>query len=343
LKLKSFEILTYDEQLARLTHAARMALRQYDLSEPQVEPIMYVNNAVFTVHAGDQKYALRLHRQGLKRREWIESEMRWLDAIRWETSLCVPRPVRTHEESLISQVEVEGIDEPLNCTLLAWIDGVFYKTSQLNLEQIRRLGAFLATLHHYSMKFQQQDEFHLPRLDWEGLFGENSPYYAGDNEKFFTPEQITIFDSVAARVRDVIEKLGETSENFGLIHADFIAKNYLFDGDTVCAIDFDDCAFGYYLYDLAPPLLQFSIEPGYPAMKAALWEGYTAVRPQPEQYRDYLETFVAARHVASCRWIVGNLHNPSVRERAPEIIRDRVEELRRFLDTGRLERKSVML
>lgn len=341
--MQPFETRTYDEQLASLTHSAQTVLRQFNLPGAIIRPVMYVNNAVFAVTSGDQKFALRLHRRGLKRPEWIESEMRWLDAIRRDTLLCVPRPVGTAEGDFIAQTEVEGMDEPLNCTLLGWVEGTFCKTSDLSLEQVRRLGAFLATLHQYSETFQPEGEFHLPRLDWEGLFGENSPYHSGENEKFFTPEQTAVFGAVAARVRDLIEILGESRENFGLIHADFIAKNYLFNGDTVCAIDFDDCAFGYYLYDLAPPLLQFSYEPAYPAMKAALWEGYTAVRSLPESYRDDLETFVAARHVASCRWIVGNLHNPNVRERAPEIIRDRVEELRRYLETGRLVRKSLIL
>ncbi len=337
--MQPFETLTSDKQLARLTQAAQTVLRRYDLPEAQIQPITNVNNAVFAVTSGDQKFALRLHRRGLKRREWIESELRWLDGIRQDTELCVPSPVRTLDGSFIAQAEVEGMSDPLNCTLLGWVEGMFHKISELNLEQIRTLGAFLATLHQYSETFQR--ELKLPRLDWEGLFGENSPYHS--DTEFFTPEQTAVFDSVAARARKMIEKLGETRENFGLIHADFIAKNYLFDGDTACAIDFDNCAFGYYLYDLAPPLLQFSGEPAYPSMKAALWKGYTAVRPLPEQYRDYVEIFVAARHVASCRWIVGNLHNPHVRERAPQIIRDRVEELRRFLETGRLERKSAML
>jgi len=341
--MQPFETLTYGEQLARLTQAAKTVLREYDLSDAAIQPIMYVNNAVFAVESGGQKFVLRLHRRGLKRSVWIESEMCWLDAIRRDTLLRVPRPVRTLENEFIAQAEVEGIDEPLNSTLLRWVEGIFYKTSELNLEQVRKLGVFLARLHQYSAIFQPDASFQLPRLDWEGLFGVNSPYHAGESEKFFTPEQMAVFDEVAARARDMIEKLGETRENFGLIHADFIAKNYLFNGDTVCAIDFDDSAFGYYLYDLAPPLLQFSIEPAYPAMKAALWEGYTAVRPLPEGYRNDLETFIAARHVASCRWIVGNLHNPNIHERAPQIIRDRVEELRRFLDTGQLERKSVML
>jgi Ser/Thr protein kinase RdoA (MazF antagonist) len=128
-----------------------------------------------------------------------------------------------------------------------------------------------------------------------------------------------------------------------MIHGDFITKNTIFQGDQVCALDFEYCAFGYFLYDLAPALLGLSPLEHYAMLKDALWQGYTAYRPLPDRYRDYLETFVAGRHVASCRWIASNLDNPQIREHAPQILADRTDELRDFLRTGRLERKSAIL
>ncbi|RMG86382.1 MAG: hypothetical protein D6712_07660, partial [Chloroflexi bacterium] len=135
----------------------------------------------------------------------------------------------------------------------------------------------------------------------------------------------------------------EQEDGFGLIHADCIAKNMLWQGDALCVIDFDDCAYGYYLYDLAPFLLNLSGEPHYEQAKAALWDGYTAVRPRPQHYREYLETFIAVRHVASCYWVAGNQDNPYVRGKATELIRLRVQELADFLRTGKLERRSMQL
>lgn len=340
-----FYELTYDEQLTRLTDAARGVLSAYgvDMRGAQVKPLIYVNNAVFSVETAGARFALRLHRRGLRRVDAIESEMDWLDAINRDTRLCVPRPMRTADGSWLASARVDGLEEPLNASLFGWLDGVFYKTSDLTLGQVERVGAFLAELHRYSERFQPPPHFYRPRLDWEGLFGVDSPYNPGAGNAIFSPEQRRVLDAVAERARAVMDALGESPGVFGLIHGDFIAKNYLFHSETVCAIDFDDCGFGYYLYDLAPPLLQFSDEANYTALKAALWQGYTAVRPLPEHQRDDLEVFIAARHVASCRWIAGNLHNPNVRARAPQIIADRVEELRRFLQTGRVERRSEIL
>ena len=158
--------------------------------------------------------------------------------------------------------------------------------------------------------------------------------------RFFSAEQLDIMDAVAARVRDTMQALDRERQSFGLIYGDFIHKNYFFQNGRVCAVDFEYCGFGYYLYDLAPVLLGWSPLANYEALKAALWAGYTALRPLPEWDHEHLETFVAARHVASCRWIASNLDNPKIRERATEILAVRSEELLSFLETGRLERRS---
>ncbi len=338
-----FETLTYDEQLTRLTTAAEAVMSQFGLDAAQITPLLYTHNAVFAVQAGEQKYTLRLSRPGSRSDAGLRSELAWLEAISRETKLCVPRPLRTQSGEHLALTKVEGLDEPLRCTLLGWIEGAFIPPEQITPQQSGQLGQFLAELHRFNEVYQPGPNFERPRLDWEGLFGERSPYNPGDGARIFTPQQIVVFDAVAEKVRLTMAQLGETPASFGLIHADFIAKNILFQGDTVCAIDFDNGSYGYYLYDLAPSLLQWSDFAHYADLKAALWAGYNAIRPLPAAHQAHVETFVAARHVASCRWIASNLSNPKVRERAPQIIASRVEELRQYLLTGRVERKSEML
>ena len=339
----AFESLSHDEQLARFTDAAEHILPDFGFIDCDVTPVKYVNNAVFAIDGPRGPHALRVHRRGQKPVEHIRSEMRWLADLRARSDLCVPEPVPTLDGSLVGRVQVDGITEPLSCVLTTWVEGKACPPEDTSPEQARRLGEFLARLHTFSEKYQPPEDFCRPRLDWEGLFGADSPYNPGEGARIFSPDLVRVMDAVAGRVRAVMMALDADPANFGLIHADFIAKNYLFQSDRVCAIDFEDCAFGYFLYDLAPPLLNFSPLPGYADLKAALWEGYTSLRPLPDHFHAYLETFVAGRHVASCRWIAGNLDNPQVRERAPRILAHRTQELAGFLKTGRLERKSEIL
>jgi Ser/Thr protein kinase RdoA (MazF antagonist) len=338
-----FEALSHEAQLDRFADAAEHILPDFGLIDCEITPIKYVNNAVFAVDGPPGQFVLRVHRRGHKPPPQIESEMRWLADIRAHTKLCVPEPVPTLDGKLTASVTVEGITEPLVCVLLSWIEGLPCKPEETTPAQAELLGAFLARLHNFAASYQPPPGFDRPRLDWEGLFGVRSPYNPGDGARMFTPQLVRVMDAVAGRVRAVMLALDAAPASTGLIHADFIAKNYFFSNHGVCAIDFEDCAFGYFLYDLAPPLLNFSPLPHYTELKAALWNGYTALRPLPDYQRDYLETFVAGRHVASCRWIAGNLDNPHIRDRAPRILEHRRLELEAFLQTGRLERKSEIL
>lgn len=335
-----FDALSYEQQLARLADAAEHVLPVFGLIDADITPLMAINNAVFAVDHRSGQYALRLHRRGHKRAAWIDSEMRWLLDIRDQAGLCVPQPIPTQDGALLAKAQVDGLDEPLNCVLMTWVEGESHQPEDVTPKLTERVGGFLASLHNFSADYQPPPGFVRPWLDWEGLFGAESPYNPGDGARILQPDQVAVMDAVAERVREVMQALDADEAGSGLIHADFIAKNMLFADDQVCAIDFDDCAFGYYLYDLAPPLLQYSPLPAYADLKAALWSGYTALRPLSDPYRDMLETFVAGRHVASMRWIAGNLHNPRIRERAPQILVDRTDELRGFLATGVLERKS---
>jgi Ser/Thr protein kinase RdoA (MazF antagonist) len=221
--------------------------------------------------------------------------------------------------------------------MLCWIEGTFYQNEAIPLDCVRQAGELLARLHDFAAGFRPQADFIRPRLDWGGLFGENSPYHPGDGAAIFTAEQRIIFAEVEARVRLVMDEIGQTPDQFGLIHGDFIAKNWLFNDAGAAALDFDDCAWGYSLYDLAPALLQFKVEARYAALRAALLEGYSVLRPLDEADLARLEALIAARHLASCRWLAGHLHHPRIRERAAALIAARSAELARFLQTGFLD------
>jgi Ser/Thr protein kinase RdoA (MazF antagonist) len=59
---------------------------------------------------------------------------------------------------------------------------------------------------------------------------------------------------VACGMQRVMTRLGDGTDQFGLIHADLHLDNALFWRDDVRIIDFDDCGFGYWLYDIAVSL-----------------------------------------------------------------------------------------
>ncbi len=337
--MSSFDALSYAEQVECLTQAAHAALAQWGIQPRAVQLLAYLNNAVFRVDTLGRAYVLRLGRPAAGRAAWLGSEIVWLEHLN-TVGLIAPPPLRPLNGEAFGVVPVEGMETPFLAALFGWLDGDFATLETLTTAQAEQAGYFLACLHTRASQFVAPSGFTRPRLDWEGLFGQNSPYNEGANASIYTPDQRAIFDATAAHVRESMAQPTSDRQAFGLIHGDYVMKNILFRSGAACAIDYDDCAWGHYLYDLAPLLLQLTDSPSKDTLRAAYLRGYAALRPLPPDELTRLETFIAARHLLSCRWVARNLHNPRIRERAPAILAGRAAQLRRFLDTGRMDSRG---
>lgn len=330
-----FNTLNYDAQVERLHKLAQEAMGAYELPDADFELLSYTNNAVYHIidrnprYVREAHYVLRLHRPGLKRLEWIRSELTWLTAIRWHTTLDVPEPAGE-----VYTGSIDGIDSPIYCTLLGWVRGQPVDHPQdLTQARVFAAGQFVARLHQFAQTYEPPEMFVRPSLNLEGLFGTDSPYASAGEDSYFTDAHRTVIQRVKDHVAAIMD-----DRSLHLIHGDLIMKNILFtEEDDVGAIDFDDCAFGYPLYDLTPLLWRCRDEPNYDFVRNALWDGYTSIIPHDVQDEQIaLEAFLMARHVASCRWVAGNADHPAIRGKAHDIIAARVDEMRRFLDTGKL-------
>lgn len=346
--MADFNTLSLDEQQAIWMQISCEVIKRWDLTVTDVSWLGYTNNAVFKIDAESGRYVLRLHPPSRIDVPTLTSELEWLRVIRRNTNLIAPYPQSTI---------VDGEDTPfvtaysdklpssglVYCTLFDYIEGKFKPTSELTDDDMWRVGEYLGKLHTAG-QYTPSPGFVRPWLNWEGLFGENSPYNPRENAHVITDHQLAVFDQVADRVQQTMQDVGQGAEAFGLVHADMLAKNILFHNDEPRALDFEYCGWGYYLYDLTPLLWQLKSErTDYQMLEDAMWTGYTSIKPQPDRYRDLLEVFIAGRQLASCRWLAVNLNHAAVREVAPQLLAQRTDELTKFLETGKLERQSQTL
>jgi Ser/Thr protein kinase RdoA (MazF antagonist) len=134
---------------------------------------------------------------------------------------------------------------------------------------------------------------------------------------------LAIFETAARRVHEDLQELGYGRDAFGPIHRDLHLGNLVFDGGRVGVIDFDLCGLGHYLLDLSVLLnaLRLSAQRIRPTgrfwkIRETFLESYERERSLPEDYRRYLMTFHAMRHVARL--------NTEFRARRSEANRSRV-------------------
>lgn len=343
-----FNKLSLDEQKRIWMQIGCDAITNWHLDVIDVSWLGYTNNAVFLVEAEQGNYVLRLHPPGRVDVATLTSELEWLKVIRRNTNLIAPFP----QDATVDGEQVpfvtaysEQVPSPnlVYCCLFEYVEGEPKPADQLTANDMRRVGEFLGKLHTAG-QFAPSGGFVRPWLNWEGLFGENSPYNPRENAHIIMADQLAVFERVAGRVQETMEDVGQGADAFGMVHADMLAKNVLFYEGTARALDFEYCGWGYYLYDLTPMLWQLKAERAdYAELEDAIWEGYTSIKPQPERYRELLDVFIAGRQLASCRWLAVNLNHPAVRDVAPQLLRQRTEELNNFLQTGKLERQSRTL
>ena len=316
--------------------AAVQALRAYSF-EPEtvsLQALNLTNNINFKVHHRSkhgevQAFVLRIQRRSDTSAAMLGSELAWLEAIRAATELRVPSPLRTEDGALFGAITPADRQQRL-FTLFHWLDGRFVTTSEQDAQAAAQVGALIGQLHRHAQSFVPESGFTRRRLDAERI-ADWKAIDAAHQAGLFSAQHVALFERVQQRTRQVLSSLDQRSATFGLIHADLIWKNYFFHDRGAGALDFEDCAWGYYLYDLAPTLVGFFDEPHYPALRAGLIAGYRRCCRLPAGDEAMLDTLMAARHVVSCCWLARRLDDPALRSRAPEIVAYRSNAIRLLL------------
>jgi Ser/Thr protein kinase RdoA (MazF antagonist) len=336
-----FDRLSHRGQVRRLAGLARAALARYGLAGARVVPLLHGHNAVFRVVARPgERYVLRLYRPDTGNAAEIRSELLWLQALRRDTDLAVPEPVPAKDGELVLAAAGPSMPDPRPCVLLRWMDGRFLYNVAPSRERLRRIGAFIAGLHRHAERFEPPPGFVRDRQDADSLLGgwDTDPD-ARRRTWDGAPGPLTMADEsllerAVERLRPAAEGLRPAPDTFGLIHADLHPANVLLHRGEVRAIDFDDCSFGYFAYDLAVFLCHLEEQdwPDLAGKQAALLEGYRNVRPFPDSQVALLPTFVALRRLESVPWLAEMSTHPTMRRWVPRELARRLAGLRRYVD-----------
>jgi Ser/Thr protein kinase RdoA (MazF antagonist) len=330
--MKSFEELTARGRISRLRKQAQAALDAYGLSGAKMKYLGYTGNAHYQIDTRgvappepdegtywENHYILRLHQPKYQTLEAIRSELIWLEAIIRDTDLVVPEPIRNSADDWVTLTEIPGLPQPQYATLLRWVKG--RKTpEQVEEHHYRVLGRVAAHLHNHAASWQPPPEFTRIHYDWNGLFSDGSLFevpaaliWAAIPDRFREP-----FETVTNRLEEVMKEWGKGSDVYGLIHADLcLDTNMLWYRGDVRPIDFDDSAYGYWIYDLAISVAELPYDETGQRYRNALFEGYSEIRSMPQSQWILLNLFIGAWHATAMLYAINSwLAHPLYREGA---------------------------
>jgi Ser/Thr protein kinase RdoA (MazF antagonist) len=293
-----------------------LALEQYGAGDqPDVQLIGDSENLTFKVQQRGKSapFILRLYRQGYHNKERILSEFQWMKALRVEAGVATPTVLPSLDGSLCVEIGCEGA-EGRRVAAFEMLSGD--EPAEANLvDSFGRLGRVTATLHSHAISWTPPQDF--TRQTWDVrtmLVADNPTWGRWQNGIGMTPELLTLLSQAEAIIIRRLECFGTERSRFGLIHADLRLANLLVDGDETKVIDFDDCGFSWFYYDLGAALTFIEDHPASAAIIEAWLTGYRTVRPVPREEEEELETFRLLRRLVVVAWLGSHHQTATARQ-----------------------------
>ncbi|MBU8878301.1 phosphotransferase [Bacillus sp. FJAT-29790] len=307
--------------LEKYNKIANYAISSYSfISLPTIELLSYSENAIYLVRdsVSSEKYILRVNRPGYHTKPEIESELYWLNAIDELSVINVSLPFLGDNSEFIQAIKL-GNDK-YYCTLFTFLEG--HAPDEDNesklISQFENLGNITAQLHVMSENHSRRFDM-ITRLSWnvETILGEKPKWGRWQDGLAITPERAERFQKVAETIKNRLDRFGKEANQFGLIHADLRLANLIVEHDQIKVIDFDDCGFGWYLFDLAASLSFIEHKKYVPDLIQSWLKGYRKIRYLSKEEENEIPTFIMLRRLQLISWI-GNRENETTQKMGGE-------------------------
>lgn len=308
---------------------ALAALPAWGLENAELDLIKHRENTVYKVQAVDGKcYALRVHRPGYHSAAEIESEIQWMQALAGN-GIATAQPIATPRGEWVESIDIAGEAQPRKCSVFAWHEGVLFdnlgkvENGMLNelLVRYRQLGALAARVHKQGEHWQEPPGFKRHSWDADGLLGEQPLWGRFWEHPLISPEQRRLILKARIVLGELLKQLGQASDSYGLIHADFLPENILVHDGELCLIDFDDCGHGWYMFEMATSVFPKITEPYFDELVDAYVEGYRSERSFSDEHLEIFPAFVLLRGLTYLGWLMNRAEGLVNRDRiAQEII-----------------------
>ncbi|MCC5969008.1 MAG: phosphotransferase [Pararhodobacter sp.] len=309
------------EHLDRLAHKA---LALWDIpANARATRINVSENTTYLVEAdGGFRAVLRVHRDSYHTRHAIQCELAWIDALDRDKVVVTPGHYRGRDGQAIQSCTIDGLDAPRFLVLFEFVEGVQPEESGDLKAPFEKLGAMAARMHRHTMSWTRPHDFE--RLIWDDatVFGPQATWGNWRDAPNVDATLRPVLEAAERTIRTRLAAYGKGHDRFGLIHADMRLANLLIKGTDTRLIDFDDCGFGWFMYDFAAAISFIETDPAIPDLKASWLRGYRRVRDLPASDEAEIETFIMMRRMALLAWIGSHIEAPEPQALAPHFATD---------------------
>ena len=300
---------------------ARGALPLYGLTaDSNVTLINYSENLTYRIdEPNGSRSVLRVHRLGYQTRESILSEIAWMTALRHEASILTPQAIVGINGDFLQTVSAPSLSERY-CVRFEWIDGEVPRESDALDELLvpfEQLGEVNARLHQHARGWPRPSKFVRQSWDFDGTIGKQPIWGTFRACPTLTGDDIKLLNRTVDVLSRRLAAFGQSSERYGLIHADVRLANLMFHKGNIRVIDFDDCGFCWFAYDFAAAISFHELDPSIPLLQKSWVAGYRSVARFTEEDENEIPTFIILRRILLTAWLATHSETPTGQELGP--------------------------
>lgn len=300
----------YFQHIEQFRRAGEKALGFYGLDGASTLVLLHRSeNATFLVTGRTEnrpRAVMRVSRPGYRTLEEIQAEMRWLLKIAQEKVVTIAHPICCLDGSNVACVKAGG--QEYYCVLCEYLEGEAPdpEDGERGFLWFQKTGEAAAKLHLQTVGWEEGRHLDRPVWDYEALLGPSG--FFGDWRACgqLNREERAFLETVCETIRRRLLEYGREETRFGLIHSDLRASNLLTEGNAIKVLDFDDCGYGWHLFDLAASFSFIEDHPSVPGWIEAWLKGYTSVRSLTERDYGMIPTFLMARRLQLLGWVTSH-------------------------------------
>lgn len=298
----------------------------------EVTLIAVSENVTFKV-AIDQDPALvvRLGRPGYAESvEHVRSELLWVEALQRDAGVPTPSPRYGADGDLV-QFLVDDRGASWTAVGFDFVTGTILEDQVDFAGHFVEIGRLTAQLHQHSRGWASPAGFR--RFDWtlDDMTGAGARWGDWRNAPLSDADR-DLVGRAEHSARAALSGVTRTPQHWGLIHSDLRPSNVMTHEGAMTIIDFDDCGYGYFLYDFGSALTFYEHRPSALEMGAQWLDGYREVAPLTRDDLEIAGALSLMRRLTMLGWATTHRADALPRDLWDENLPGTVEVAARYVD-----------
>ncbi len=278
----------------------------YRINAIHAELLKVSENTTLRIDTADNvPYILRINRPSYHSISELESETRWMDIIRHDTDIHVPEVIKNSKGEYVSGFS-ESTKYGRYYSIFSFISGRDLQAGSVEelKKNIEAAGMTAAKLHKCTINSDQVRQ--LPRFCWdyEDLLGANPRWGHWSFHPLLSEQEKEKIKSFCYSIKKKLDEYGKGPNRYGMIHGDLHLSNFIETPDKLYLIDYDDCGYGWFLYECGCTLMQYN-DP-LEELSQSWIRGYTGIRNLSDKDLEMIPVFILMRRIARIGWMASH-------------------------------------